>query len=216
MSDTRQFDGFPESRIPDIPPLGPFGRRFNVDPDVPVGVDRNPIPDSGFPVNRGFAENWDYEFTPNRQTVSAAAPETYGAFYGTYTISSEDATNGDIYLRGGQVSAGTDSVLVDDFLLYDASAESWAGTDGQALAIRVNGNGEAVDGVLMPVFNLTTIDGPTALTTPLPDHDLPTVADVAGECVISLGVFTNGGFSPALPGNIQVSFCFGGFNISRF
>ena len=141
---------------------------------------------------------------------------TTGAFYYMRTVVSGGADNGDIYLQGGQVAAGTGNITVAEYLLYDASLASWAGTAGQHLSIRLNGDGSEVDDVLMPTFDLTSVSGPTVLTPPLPSNVLPAVGSLAGECVVSLGVFLTAGFTPALPGNIQASFCFGGFTVSRF
>lgn len=145
-----------------------------------------------------------------------AAAATTGAFYKTYTIASEDATNGDIYLQGGQVSAGTGTDAVADFLLYDASADTWAGTAGQHLLLTITGDGEAADDVLMPVFNMTSVSAPTP-TTGIGSNTLPEIGSLTGRvCLVSLGVFQSAGFLPASPGNIQVSFCFGGYTVSRF
>ena len=57
--------------------------------------------------------------------------------------------------------------------------------------------------------------GPAAVAT-LGDNTLPTVSSLTGVCRVSLGIFTADGFLPANIGNIQASFCFGGFTISRF
>jgi hypothetical protein len=153
---------------------------------------------------------------PAGRSGATGGGATSGAFFSLITIESGDATNGDIYLQGGQVTAGTGSEFVANYLLYDASADTWAGSNGQHLSIRLNGTGSEADDVLLPTFDMTSLSGPTVLTPPLPDNDLPEIGSLAGECVVSLGIFTDAGFFPALPGNIQASFCFGGFTVSRF
>jgi len=139
-----------------------------------------------------------------------------GAFYTIYTVSSGDATNGDIMLTGGQVTAGTGTETVPAFILYDASVLAWAGTEGQHLQLAINGEGEEVDDVLMPVFNQDTAGSDITVVSAIADNILPEVGALSGLCNVSLGVFTASGFTPALVGNIQVSFCYGGFTVSRF
>ena len=139
-----------------------------------------------------------------------------GAFYTIYTVSSGDATNGDIMLTGGQVTAGTGTETVPAYVLYDASGSAWAGTAGQHLQLAINGEGEEVDDVLMPVFNQDTSGSVVTVVSTIADNILPEVGLLSGLCNVSLGVFTGAGFTPSLIGNIQVSFCYGGFTVSRF
>lgn len=150
---------------------------------------------------------------PSTPGARAAAPT--GAFYKIYTVVSGDATNGDIMLQGGQVAAGSGNATIADFLLYDISATTWAGTAGQMLQLTVNGDGSSEDGILMPTFDLTSTTGPAAVAS-IAANTLPIVGTLAGVCRISLGTFGTESFNPALPGNINVSFCFGGFTITRF
>ena len=154
----------------------------------------------------------------DQPTEPGGNASVYGAFFGMYTIA--DGVNaGDVMLQGGQVSAGSGTETVSDYRLFDASdgpEGSWAGGEGDHLTIRLNGTGSESDDVLMPTFDMTSLSGPTVLA-PVPDDVLPTLLDLTGgQCVVSLGVFAAAGFSPALAGNIQVGFCFGGFTRSRF
>lgn len=139
---------------------------------------------------------------------------TTGAFYAMRTVVSGGADNGDIYLQGGQVSAGTGTETVADILLYDASLDSWSGTEGDHLIITANGTGDDADSVLLPVFNLTS--APDSVAASVGGDTLPSIGSLSGSCKVSLGVFGAAGFFPDLPGNIQISFCFGGFTRSRF
>jgi hypothetical protein len=182
------------------PPPPPAWEPFSMSTDVQEGNRVEPPPFPPAPIEEG----------------AGASPAETGAFFGMRTVSSGDATNGDIYLQGGQVTAGSGTVSIPEFLLFDASGPTWSGTAGQHLSIRLNGTGSEADDVLMPTFDLTTVSGPTALTPPLPDNVLPEIGALTGECVVSLGTFTSVGFLPAASGNIQASFCFGGFTVSRF
>lgn len=137
-----------------------------------------------------------------------------GAFFTTRTVVSEDATNGDIYLQGGQVSGWATPIA--EILLYDASATSWQGTPGQLLEIIVTGAGSATSGILDPIYTPSAVSTPAATST-LGTNTLPTAASLTGKlCHISLGTFIAGGFQPAGSGNLQISFCWGGYTISRF
>jgi hypothetical protein len=132
-----------------------------------------------------------------------------GAFFRTYV---ED---GDTFLQGGQVAGGTGNVTVADVKLYDGVTETWLGSAGQHLQLTVEGDGEAADGVLLPVFDVDSAAAPTAVAS-LGANTVPTKNATAGVCRISLGVFQADGFLPANAGNIGVGFCFGGFVINRF
>lgn len=144
-------------------------------------------------------------------TVTTAAG---GAFYTMRTVESEDATNGDIYLQGGQVSGwGTP---IDEILIYDASATAWQGTAGQVLKMTVTGSGSETSGILDPSFTPSGVSTPTAASS-LGSNTFPSSGSLSGKvCQISLGTFLADGFQPAGIGNIQISFCWSGYTISRF
>ena len=166
-------------------------------------------------VNRSLQQLRDRTTSVPASGRKAGGTAPTGAFYRVYTVASEDATNGDIMLQGGQVAAGSGNASVADFLLYDISATTWAGTAGQFLQLTVNGDGSSEDGILMPTFDLTSVTGPAAVAS-IAANTLPIVGTLGGVCRISLGTFGDDSFAPALPGNINVSFCFGGFTITRF
>ena len=142
-----------------------------------------------------------------------------GAFYAMRTVVSEDATNGDIYLQGGQVSGwGTP---IDEILIYDASATAWQGTVGQVLKMTVTGSGSKTSGILDPSFTPSGVSTPVAASS-LGSNTFPSSGSLSGKvCQISLGTFfgtgaTVEGFQPAGSGNLQVAFCWSGYTISRF
>ena len=155
------------------------------------------------------------------QVAESVAAVESGAFFGMTTVVSGGADNGDIYLQGGQVSAGTGNESFDNatILLFDQSANAgegaWMGEAGEILELIINGTGSEVDDVLMPTFDLTSVPTPAAAPS-LGTNTLPEVGALTGLCRVSLGTFTADGFSPANVGNIQASFCFGGFTVSRF
>ena len=166
-------------------------------------------------VNRALQELRDRVIvTPKGRGGGGAAIN--GAFYNIYTVSSETGTNGDIMLQGGQVTAGDGTESISDILLYDADGAGWSGSDGEFLQIAINGTGEETDGVLLPVFNQDPDGSEITNVTAIADNILPEVGSLAGLCNVSLGTFGTNSFRPSLNGNIQVSFCFGGFTVSRF
>lgn len=150
----------------------------------------------------------------NRRPVAAETAVEEGAFFGKRKVVG-GAGAGDIYLQGGQVSGGTGNETVDEFKIYDASSDNWAGSAGQHLQLTVTGSGAATSGILDPVFDVTSAS--LSVVSSVGGNTLPSGGSLSGKiCRISLGEFTDDGFSPALPGNINVGFCWGGYNISRF
>lgn len=174
-------------------------------------------------LNIGSA-NSEIVFPPQspvgRAGVAASSTTTGGgAFFTKRTVESEDADNGDIYLQGGQVSGwGTP---VDEIKIYDASTTSWQGSVGDVLKMTVTGTGAETSGILDPSFTPTGVSVPASSAT-LGTNTFPVSGDLTGKvCQISLGTFfgtgaTVEGFQPALPGNIQIAFCWSGYAISRF
>jgi hypothetical protein len=143
-----------------------------------------------------------------------------GAFYTIYTVSSEDATNGDIMLTGGQVAVGTGNPVIAPIVLFDQSAAdgagAWTGTPGQILQLEITGTGSEVDDVLLPTFDADDPLSAPAAAASLDANVLPEIGALTGTCFVSLGVFTAAGFTPSNVGNLAVSFCYGGFTVSRF
>lgn len=147
--------------------------------------------------------------------TAVTAATTAGAFYGLRTVSSAGADNGDIYLQGGQVAGGDGNETVDEYLLYDASADAWAGSAGDHLQLSVSGSGEATSGILDPTFNVGSAS--LSVVSSLGGNTMPSSGSLSGKnCRVSLGVFSDDGFAPAGAGNVQIGFCWGGYNISRF
>lgn len=128
-----------------------------------------------------------------------------GAFYSFVTVT-EGAGVGDIHLQGGAVNG--QGVATTDLKLYDASSETWQGTADQHLYLSVAGTGTVADGVLLPGF---AVSGITKVIG-APPGDIPPTKDVAsGTAILSLGVFFDGGFLPAIAGNRNVAVCIGTF-----
>lgn len=201
-------------QIPEIPEI----TRKVIQEPVEIRRHAEELPNPSLPAFQHITPRpFGVEFEERKfRTAGGVSGGGGGAFFTMRTVESEAADNGDIYLQGGQVTAGSGTETVAEFLLYDASLDTWAGTSGQHLVLTMSGTGSEADDVLMPTFDLTSITGPAATTPPIGDNTLPTVGSLPGTCKVSLGIFTDAGFSPSLPGNIQASFCFGGFTVSRF
>lgn len=137
-----------------------------------------------------------------------------GAFYTFRTVASAGDDNGDIYLQGGMVSAGTGNATVAEHKIFDASSSAWGGTAGQHLYLTISGTGQATSGILDPVFNTTT-GAITPSVGTVGGNTLPAVGSLSGSCKIDLGTFFTGGFAPAGAGNFNVGYCWGGFTVSR-
>jgi hypothetical protein len=135
-----------------------------------------------------------------------------GNFYTRYTD-----PDGNLMLKGGYVWAGDGSETIVPFELMAAPVgdndPDWAGTAGQHLVLTVTGTAEAADDVLLPQFNMSA--GSLAVASDVGDPTLPTVDSLSGTFKTSLGVFGENSFSPNLPGNYGIGFCFSGFTISR-
>ncbi len=133
----------------------------------------------------------------------------YGAFYGLLDVS------GDTYLQGGTVTAGNNTITVDNIKVIDGTT-GIEGTVDHHLYLECTGNGVLEDDVLVPGWNLTAVVQPPVSAATVPDNTLPTAASATAKKVyISLGVYTTDGFAPARVGNIQISFCPGNYTVSR-
>lgn len=209
----------PKQEIPvPEPPMKAPSPKQRTDETIQIRRHDEPLPNPSLPAYpRITPRGFDVEFEPRKFRAGAATAAPEGAFYTMRTVVSEGADNGDIYLQGGQATAGSGTATVAEILLFDASAGAegtWQGTVGQHLVLTISGTGSEVDDVLMPTFDLTT--GTAAVAASVGSNTLPTVGALSGTCKVSLGVFLDAGFSPSLPGNVQASFCFGGFTVSRF
>ena len=161
----------------------------------------------------GAEFRWNPMVTLDDPVIVPAAgttTEAGGAFYTMRTVVSGDATNGDIMLQGG--TAG--GIIVAEFLLYDASATSWAGTAGQHLQLKMTGDGSETSGILDPAFTVST--AVLSVVTTMGTDTYPSSGDLTGKFAhVSLGEFFDGGFSPAQIGNVPCSFCWSGYNTIR-
>lgn len=143
---------------------------------------------------------------------------TEGAFFTMRTVTDavDPEDNGDIYLQGGMVSGGTGNVVIPEFKLYDASTTTWVGSPspGDTLIITASGTGQVTSGILDPIWNLDDAD---LTLDPIAPNTLPT-ASSAGTgklCHILIGSYFEGGFSPSAPGNFNITFCWGGYTVTR-
>lgn len=195
-------------------------------------VNPNATPDAGRgygPVRlgaRAIAEETRYnktvvKITPRVDPVVGGVGGTAGAFFTMRTIT-DDADpagdTGDIVLQGGMVTAGTGNSSVADILLFDASVGAegeWQGTAGQFLILTIEGDGQETSGILDPVFNGDGGAITATSETTLPSNVVPEHGALPGTCILMLGTFGVGGFSPSTPGNFQINFCWGGFNVTR-
>lgn len=139
----------------------------------------------------------------------SSAPPPTGAFFGIVT----GAVAGVKYLQGGTVTAGSGSDTAANIALTDSSGVPLQSA-GTHMYVNVTGNGITSDGVLLPGFNLTSAAIGYAST--VPSNTLPLAAGATGKhCYIDLGVFTDTGFLPNAPGNIQISYCPGAYTVTR-
>lgn len=151
--------------------------------------------------------------TMTPQTVTGGgsgggAPPPTGAFFGLTTVS------GVTYLQGGSVSAGDGTDTAANIALTNSSGVPLHSA-GQHMYVNALGDGVTSDGVVLAGFNLTSATVGYAST--VPSNTIPLAAGVTGKrCYIDLGVFTATGFLPNQPGNIQISYCPGGYTVSRY
>lgn len=136
----------------------------------------------------------------------------FGAFYGLI------ADGGDIYLQGGTVTAGDNTIAWDAVKVVDGSTGP-EGDPGDHLVLQCTGNGVVEDDVLMPGFNLTSLADAILGSGSIPGNTMPTAETPTSHTdknvYISLGTFTSTGFAPARVGNIQIGFCLNSYNITR-
>ncbi|MGL4422117.1 MAG: hypothetical protein ACRCZF_15725 [Gemmataceae bacterium] len=137
-----------------------------------------------------------------------------GAFY-TIRTDSESPGNGDRYLQGGLVTGGEGNATVADIKLYDAATDTWRGTAGKHLQLEITGDGQTTSGILDPSYNVTA--AAASVVTSISANTLPKAGSTGGKKLcVSLGIFSENGFSPAGKGNYQIGFCAFNYNISRF
>ena len=138
----------------------------------------------------------------------ASAPPPTGAFFGMTTV------DGVRYLQGGTVSAGSGSDTAANIALTNSSGVPLHAA-GQHMYVNALGDGILSDGVILAGFDLTSAS--VGYNATVPSNTLPLAAGATGKrCYVDLGVFTATGFLPNAAGNIQISYCPGAFNVSRY
>ena len=152
------------------------------------------------------------------EAVAGGGGGPEGAFYTMRTVTGapDPLDDGDIYLQGGMVSGGTGNVVIPEFKLYDASSAAWVGSPspGDTLIITASGTGQVTSGILDPIWNLDTA---TLTKAAVGTNSLPTATSAgAGKiCYILIGSYFDGGFAPSTPGNVNITFCWGGYTVTR-
>lgn len=135
-----------------------------------------------------------------------------GAFWGMYT-----GEKGATFLQGGTISGGSGTKTVADIKVLDAKTVSGTLLD-KALWAEITINGVASDGVLLPGANVVSVQCSVTATVgkDVPSNTLPTATSPNGKKVyVEIGRWTKEGFFPSQRGSIQISFCPGGFTITR-
>lgn len=137
--------------------------------------------------------------------AGGAATEAALAFYRVY----QDA--GDWMLQGGQVMGGSGNETVGDITLAAVGSEPADGTDHW---LEITGNGVTDSGILLSGYDVTAAtDGSGAS---IPANTLPTATTATARKVyVLLGTWSGDVFTPAQGGNVGVTFCPGGYTITR-
>lgn len=122
-------------------------------------------------------------------------------------------SDGDIFLQSGSVNGV--SVPQADLQVFEVAPPPgyWLGDPDEHMYLEISGTGVVEDGVLLPGFDGISVA--VVIGGPVPEHVPPTAASAAGTAYVSLGVFFAESFYPAAIGNINVTFCPGGFTIER-
>lgn len=117
----------------------------------------------------------------------------------------------DWILQGGQVSGGSGNEVVADITLAAVGSEP---ADGTKHWIEITGDGVTDSGVLLPGYDVTAATTGSGAT--LPANTLPTASAATGKKVyVLLGSWSDSVFTPSQGGNVTVSFCPGGYTITR-
>jgi hypothetical protein len=144
------------------------------------------------------------------QTIFATPEAGTGASGAFFTLI---VTDGDTYLQGGTVTAGSGTETAANIKVVDADTGPLH-TAGHHMWIESTGNGITSDGVLLPGFDLTAAT--IGYGASVPANTVPTAASATGKkCYIDLGVFTDTSFSPSGAGNVEIHFCPGSYTVRR-
>lgn len=125
-----------------------------------------------------------------------------GNFCTQYTVTVDPTTT--LYLLGGVVSGGTGNIAVADITLATVGSEP---ADGTYVWLEVDFTAYTEDGVLLPGGDVTAVVADSGTT--IPDNVIPTAVDPDGMVVVTLGLWSQGIFTPSACGNIQINHCLG-------
>lgn len=134
----------------------------------------------------------------------AAAPESSrggngGSLGGAFRTIYQAGDPAKWYLQGGQVTGGEGNETVADIELATVGSEP---ADGTAKWLKIDGDGEEADGVLLPGFHVTAVTvQATSAANVLPEVGTP------GTYYHLLGAWADDAFLPAEGGNLIITFC---------
>jgi hypothetical protein len=113
-------------------------------------------------------------------------------------------------IRGGVVTGGEGSIVVDDTAIGSVSSPP---ADGTQVWLEVNFTAATVDDVLMPGGDVTSAS--IGSGSSIPSNDLPTASSTSGTLHIPLGDWLDDTFRPAGCGNFQIAHCPGTLSYVR-
>lgn len=139
------------------------------------------------------------------RATATGSEATAGAFFRVFQDS------GDWMLQGGQVMGGAGNEVLGAITLATVGSEP---ADGTNHWLEITGDGVTDSGILLAGFDITAAtDGSGSA---MPANTLPTASTATGRKVyVLLGTWEDEVFSPSQSGNVGVTFCPGGYTISR-
>ena len=160
---------------------------------------RTPRPSPGLELvqaSGGFA----YRMRRVAAGDSGSAPTACRAFYATEVREVSDVPH--LFLVTGQVMGGEGNLTPEIDL--GAIDEDNPPDDG-FVWLEISGEGEVVDDVLLPGFEVQ--DAEVGSGAEMPSNTVPTANSPSGTVHVLLGEWHDGEFRPVRCGNIQVGFC---------
>lgn len=134
--------------------------------------------------------------TPREGPATVETVSGGGAFAAVFKASSK------WYLQGGQVSGSDSNESISAIELGNVGSEP---SDGSEIWLKIQGTAVLTDGVLVPDFDLTSVNVVTAGA----DNTAPTISSTSGTTYYRLGVWFDSVFRPdrLSGGKITVIFC---------
>lgn len=141
-----------------------------------------------------------------RPAKKATDEKKTGPFCKVYT----DGDPATWYLLGGTVTGGSGNETVAPISMGAVGSEP---ADGTHFWLQVTIAANYSDGLLMPGGDVTAVTTGSGAT--VPGNTIPTYDSPTGTLYISLGEWSEGEFSPAACGNIEVGHCPGSLTSGR-